>query len=337
MFPQPQALPARYAALFNTFQERYLKAVVRSPEDLPLAKARLSTFLEHAIAQAKHPYAFAPLHYALRSPIDYHTFGVDFILPLIDLSRSGFLGIEWLKDIEESRQAGENIIFFANHQIEADPQVLSIFLKPHAPKLAEELFCVAGARVTSDPLAIPFTLGCNILSVYSKNHMDSDPDKRTAQQTHNLRTLSALSELLNQGGHAIYVAPSGGRDRPNAEGKLLPASFDPQSIQLFTLLAKKARKPVHFYPMALATYAILPPPDSRQSELGEERYVTRSPVGVAIGPRLDFQTISIASLDSSKEDKETSREARQQAAADYAWQAVFKLYQTLEYTKTSDS
>ena len=144
---------------------------------------------------------------------------------------------------------------------------------------------------------------------------------------HNLRTLNGLSELLSQGGHAIYVAPSGGRDRPDAQGRLLPAAFDPQSIRLFTLLAKKAQRPVWFYPIALSTYALLPPPDIRQSELGEERLVAKAPVGIAIGAPLDFETD-----EELLETKEQGRQARQQAASDYAWHAVLKLYKGNEST-----
>lgn len=320
-------LTPRYAALWSAFQARYLKAVVHKPEDVPQAEALLASFLEHAIAQVECPYAFAPLHHALRAPFDYYAFGLEFFRSLIDLPRSRFLGVEHLKTIEEIRQAGSNVIFLANHQVEADPQVLSIFFEQHAKALAEELFCVAGARVTSDPLAVPFTLGRNILSVHSKNHMDSDPEIRAGQQAHNLRTLSALSKLLGAGGQAIYVAPSGGRDRLDDTGQLNPAPFDPQNVQLFRLLAQKARKPVHFYPMALSTYPILPPPGSRQSELGEERHVAKSPVGIAIGHRLIFDTF----------DKDAGKETQQHAATDHAWQSVLALYKTLQKQLSLDT
>lgn len=320
MFPRAHLLPSHYAALFNAFQERYLKAVVLAPEDLGPAMAQLECFLDLVISQVENPYAFEVMHHALRTPFDYYAFGLKFIRPLLDLDHSRLLGLEHLKMLEKAREKGDNVIFFANHQIEADPQVLSILLQTEAPKLAEEFFSVAGARVTSDPLAVPFSLGRNLLSVYSKNHMSTDPEKRATQQTHNLRTINALSEMLQQGGYAIYVAPSGGRDRPDAEGLVLPSPFDPTSIQLFTLLAKKARRPVYFTPMALSTYAVLPPPDTRQAQLGEERYVAKNRVGVAIGEPLNFEPFSLL-----------EKEVRQQAAADYAGQAVMVLYETLQH------
>lgn len=319
MSPYTHPLPAHYAAVFNAFKARYLKAVIHTSDDLSRVKAHLASLLEHVTCQAKSPYTFAPLHHAIRAPFDYYAFGLDFMRPLIDLPRSYVLGAQWLDASEKARCQGANVIFFANHQIEADPQVLSILLESRFPRLAEELICVAGARVTSDPMAVPFTLGRNILSVHSKNHMDSDPHKRAAQQAHNLRALNVLSDLLNQGGHAIYVAPSGGRDRPNPEAQVLPAPFDPQSIQLFTLLSSKACKPVHFYPLALSSYAILPPPNTRQTELGEERYVAKSNVGIACGARLEFPPLP-----------EMDRKERQQAYAHQAWQAVMTLYEALQ-------
>ena len=42
-----------------------------------------------------------------------------------------------------------------------------------------------------------------------------------------------MERLLAEGGKCIYVAPSGGRDRPNAQGEIQPNAFDPQSIELF--------------------------------------------------------------------------------------------------------
>jgi glycerol-3-phosphate O-acyltransferase len=43
-----------------------------------------------------------------------------------------------------------------------------------------------------------------------------------------------------------YVAPSGGRDRPNQEGIVEVAPFDPQSIEMFNLMAKKSTRPTFF-------------------------------------------------------------------------------------------
>ena len=60
-----------------------------------------------------------------------------------------------------------------------------------------------------------------------------------------------MSSLLSEGGKVIYVAPSGGRDRKNLNDKIVVAPFDPQSIEMFSLMARKAKKPTHFYPLSL--------------------------------------------------------------------------------------
>ena len=36
-------------------------------------------------------------------------------------------------------------------------------------------------------------------------------------------------------------------------------------------MARKAKTPTHFYPLTLATYELLPPPETIQMELGETR------------------------------------------------------------------
>ncbi len=68
-----------------------------------------------------------------------------------------------------------------------------------------------------------------------------------------------MSRLLQEGGKIIYVAPSGGRDRRNSEGHIEVAPFDPASIEMFYLMAKKAKTPTHFIPFALATYDLTSP------------------------------------------------------------------------------
>ena len=49
-------------------------------------------------------------------------------------------------------------------QTEADPQVISLLMEREGyGKLASGLVDVAGHRVTTDPLAIPFSMGRNLL------------------------------------------------------------------------------------------------------------------------------------------------------------------------------
>ena len=84
-----------------------------------------------------------------------------------------------------------------------------------------------------------------------------------------------MSNLLQEGGKIIYVAPSGGRDRKNAKGEIEIAAFDPSSIEMLYLMARKAERPTHFVPLTLSTYHLFPPPATIQKEIGEERFAQR--------------------------------------------------------------
>ena len=59
---------------------------------------------------------------------DFYKFGCDFFLPAMDLKNSVVLGQENLAKAMEQIKAGENVVFLANHQSEADPQVFSVLL-----------------------------------------------------------------------------------------------------------------------------------------------------------------------------------------------------------------
>ena len=148
---------------------------------------------------------------------------------------------------------------------------------------------VAGERVTTDPLAIPFSMGCNLLCIYSKRYIDHPPDQKLKKQLHNKKTMKLMSELLSEGGKIIYVAPSGGRDRPDEKGVVQVAPFDAQSIEMFYLMSRKAKHPTFFYPMALSTYQLLPPPETVQIELGEARFAKRGGIHVAFGEQIDME------------------------------------------------
>ena len=53
-------------------------------------------------------------------------------------------------------------------------------------ELAEKVVFVAGHRVTTDPLAIPFSMGCNLLCIYSKKYIESPPELKAAKQQQNM-------------------------------------------------------------------------------------------------------------------------------------------------------
>ena len=118
--------------------------------------------------------------------------------------------------------------------------------------------------------------------------------------------MELMSELLSEGGKCIYVAPSGGRDRPNAEGVVEVAPFDGQSIEMFYLMAKRAKRTTHFYPLSLATYELLPPPNTIRVELGEERKTQRGAIHAAFGGAIDMDHFP----GSDFSDKHERRQAR---------------------------
>ncbi len=145
--------------------------------------------------------------------------------PLVDEKLSTIRGEKNLSEVQSHLKKGHNVVFLANHQIEADPQAISILLDGRFPNIAPEMIFVAGERVITDPLAVPFSMGRSLLCIYSKRYIDNPPEKKAAKQVHNKRTMELMSHLLKEGGKCIYVAPSGGRDRPNEEGKIEAGCF----------------------------------------------------------------------------------------------------------------
>ena len=52
--------------------------------------------------------------------------------------------------------------------------------------------------------------------------------------------MKTMQQLMTDGGKCIWVAPSGGRDRPSDDGKYEVAPFDSKSIEMFRLMSAKA-------------------------------------------------------------------------------------------------
>ena len=235
--------------------------------------------------------SFSHFHKMERDPFDFYAFTLDMIRPLIDVKSSQVLGEENLQEIVETLSRKENVILLANHQAEIDPQIISLLLSPKFPQLAESIIFVAGHRVTSDPLAIPFSRGTNLFPIYSKRYVENPPEQKGEKLRHNAKTLATLEELLDQGGLCVYVAPSGGRDRYGTDGEVQIAPFDPSSVEMFYLLARRAKAKTHLRLLALSTIKLLPPPQGINVELGEERLVSYGPAGLFFGPELPLETI----------------------------------------------
>ena len=96
-------------------------------------------------------------------------------------------------------------------------QVISLLFDAHGfGRLAAKIIFVAGHKVTTDPVCVPFSMGRNLICIHSKKHMKGlSAEEAASRQSDNLRSVQAMSVLLAEGGHVFWVAPSGGRDRPN--------------------------------------------------------------------------------------------------------------------------
>jgi glycerol-3-phosphate O-acyltransferase len=86
---------------------------------------------------------------------DFYKFGCDFFRPAMDLENSVVLGQENLAKAVQQIKDGENVVFLANHQSEADPQVFSVLLDTIGLNdEAADVVYVAGHKVTTDALAM---------------------------------------------------------------------------------------------------------------------------------------------------------------------------------------
>lgn len=311
-------IPNAISEVLHDFYISYGEATEENGYTAEQIQPILNHFLDLVLIQLKNPYSFELFHERLLDPINYYEFGLDILRPLIDFPKSKVLGLENLQSIEKALARKENVILFSNHQTEPDPQAISLLLEDKFPKIAEEMIFMAGHRVISDPLAVPFSLGRNLLCIFSKRHIETEPDKKQEKMSHNQRTMKKMAQLLDEGGKCIYVAPSGGRDRLNDTGEITVAPFDPQSIELFRLIGKQSTHPTHFYPLALYTYYLLPPPSSIEKNLGERRRTHCTPIHLSFGPEIDMEKC----VDSTTLDKKMHRKER----ADAIWKIVNDSY-----------
>lgn len=312
-------IPLKYLEILKHFYADYAKAIGAYGISITDYRCLFESYAKLIKDQCKEPYPFEPYHISIRKPFDYYVFGLDLIKPLVDRQASSVRGLEHLKKIVDALEKGENVIFLANHQIEGDPQAIGVLLEDSFPKFAENMIFVAGERVITDPLAVPISMGCNLLCIYSKRYIDQPPEQKMKKQLHNKRTMELMSELLSEGGKAIYVAPSGGRDRPNEKGIVTVAPFDPQSIEMFYLMASRAGHPTHFHPLVLKTYELLPPPQTIQVELGEARRTQRAGIHLALGPQIQMEHFPGSELSNKRE--------RRDARAQHIWNIVNDIYQ----------
>ncbi len=324
-FQEKKMINPKLAGLIQEFYDSYSQAICNTPYKEKNKKI-FEKLIEFIAEQIQDPYKFQIFHKSIRHPFDYYQFGMDFIRPFVDFANSKVFGLDHLQSIRTQIKKGENVILLANHQTEPDPQIISLLLENIDAQLAADIIFIAGHRVISDPMAIPMSMGRNLLCIYSKKHIAYPPSEKANKVLHNQRTMKKMGDLLNEGGYCIFVAPSGGRDRPNAAGEIDVAPFDPQSIELFWLMAQQAERPTHFYTLALQTYHLMPPPQQVEKELGEKRLVCFTPVYLAFGEEINRDNCSGSEL----LDKKTKRNKR----AEFIWNKVRQDYHS--FPKTLD-
>jgi len=300
---QPELLDA--AVHFCT---EYITAASDSHAKYPVPETEATAALERILTGVKlaftyglgeNKYQFGATHDALRgddeeserigSKFDFYNWGCDFFRYFMDNDDSLVMGEDNLQKAMDQVNKGENVVFYANHQSEADPQVMSVLLeKAGHKKEAEKMIFVAGHKVTTDSLAIPFSMGRNLICIHSKKHIDADPDTKGAKTRDNMKAMSGMLSKLKEGGAMIWVAPSGGRDRRDVStGKTPIAPFDAKTIDMFRLMGTKSKVPTHYYPLSMVSYELCPPPDFTEAGTGEQRNFRFGPVGINVGPEVD--------------------------------------------------
>jgi glycerol-3-phosphate O-acyltransferase len=315
-------IPAKFLDILCDFYESYIEEGQASGMPKMVLEDTFKRYISLVQDQFRSPYSFEIYHRRVKAPFDYYSFGNEFIRPIVDKKGSSILYGYNLDTIAQQLRDKENVVFFANHQSEIDPQIISLLLEESHPDIAEEMVFVAGERVIKDPLAIPLSYGRDLLCVYSKRHMENPPEEKAEKQQHNRKTMNMMNSLLAQGGKCIYVAPSGGRDRKNKDGVIEVAPFDCQTLEMFVLMAQHVKTKTHFYPMALVTYDNLPPPDAVGGDIGEERIVKYADAHVAFCDEVDFEKFE---GDHADLDKESLRQARTKHFTDTVKVAYEKL------------
>ena len=307
----PDKIKGTFEGLIDSYKAQMAIAL---GDEAAASKATTYIFKDMVKAYARQllgtPYEFPSYHRAIRSPYYYFQMANMYIGSLIDYDRSVMRHPERWTTIQSQIDSGENVILFANHQSEGDAAFIPLFTEVTHPGLGQRVTYVAGDRVVSDLLAKPFSMGKDLLCVHSKKHMNDNPEEKSKKMKQNLATVKEMQRLLNKGGMLIWIAPAGGRDRRQADGTLRPDKFDPQAIEMMRKLGtKSSAAKTHYYPFAMETYDIMPPPASSEKQIGEKRIVNYTGVGLALGEEIDVSSFS--------DSDELSEHVWQKVAAEY--------------------
>jgi len=286
----------------------------RAARDLPLepVEEHFANYLNHIERHLRAAHPIEPIHRRIE---ELWRLGLTHVDLMLDRTTSKAHGLEHARRIWEQTERGDNVILFSNHQTELDCHLVSQLIGDELGPLVEKMIWVAGDRVVTDPVAVPVSLGLNLICIYSKNYIDHPPEKKQEKLHHNRQTMRQTRTLLSQGGQCIVLFPSGGRDRPASDGTLSVAPFDPSAIEMFRLLAERSGQTTHFYPLSLATYPFLPPPNEVRKDLGETRICRYVGVQIAFGEEIDFSPYP--------------RRERSEEAAGAVWRTVQERYTRL--------
>jgi glycerol-3-phosphate O-acyltransferase len=292
-------IPKQLLPLWTDFFQNYKKAILSAglpTHDMKLVSEVQASIADTVINQLTDPYTFPSFHEGITEPYDYFEFGQKYVGSLIDFTKSWIGHKERFDKIQQQLAAGDNVIILANHQSEADPGIWAHMLIHTHPDLAKNIVYVAGDRVVSDPLCVPFSKGRNLFCVHSKRHIDDDPATKDEKVATNRQTLRNMGTAMANGGTLLWIAPAGGRDRPGEDGVYVPAKFDAGSVELMRALATKVKKRVdrtsHLYPFAMYSAPLMPPPKEVEKGVGERRIVNFTGVGISVGEELDVDMLT---------------------------------------------
>ncbi|URD87239.1 glycerol-3-phosphate acyltransferase, partial [Musa troglodytarum] len=102
-----------------------------------------------------------------------------------------------------------------------------------------------------------------------------------------------MALLLRGESQIIWIASSGGRDRPDPlTGKWHPASFDESSVDNMRRLVDHSGVMGHMYPLALLCYGVMPPRPEVEKQIGERRKFSFHGVGLSVAPEINFDDIA---------------------------------------------
>lgn len=141
--------------LLNGYDDIALRSQISASDYLFSVK----NYINLVVGNVLDPYVFpAGLHRAIREPFDYYNWSLSLLNPLVDWGKSHIEGTENLEAIYQLLKKGENVFLVSNHQTEADPMALGLFLgKGKYAQIIQDTIFVAGHKVRSDPTAIPGT------------------------------------------------------------------------------------------------------------------------------------------------------------------------------------